>query len=371
MIFRKEQNADRQQVKELWHTCFEDTNKFTDWFFDERWKSEYGVVAQDGEKIVAAMQGWPYTINIRGVKIPAVMLAGVSTHPDYRGQGIMPKCLSLFMKNSMDRGEDVVFHTPANHPTFFKSLHYSSSLTAFVSYNYNITKSYSSKARVEKITDRFAPRLIDAYNTNLSFFSGAVNRDLNDMALKLRDYAASDADLVYIEKDGKITSYAVCMGDEENVVAEEFSVFDNAQRDELLYAVSSIGKERKSKIKLPPAYSNDLPVGFTSEIKPSGVMGAANIQSILKRIANFNDISVCVTDHMQPLNQGYFTFDGTRIKKECDIEVDSGRLLQYLVGFSSIKELYEQGFCKVNNILAIDVLDRRLPKAECYVVEEY
>ena len=79
MLIRKEKFSDKDQVKKLWNICFGDTAEFTDWFFAERFLPEYGIVAEENGIITAAMQGWPYTLNIRGQDIPAVMLAGVST----------------------------------------------------------------------------------------------------------------------------------------------------------------------------------------------------------------------------------------------------------------------------------------------------
>lgn len=371
MIIRTEQSSDKSQVKQLWRICFNDTDKFVEWFFKERWLPDYGLVAEDNGKIVAAMQGWPYILNVRGKKIPASMLAGVSTHPDYRGQGLMPKCLSLFMENTRSRGENIVFHTPARHTTFFKCLHYSASLTGFVSYNTDTRFFHDSEVVVEDVCNVSADKLLDVYTDNFGMYSGAVCRNLDDMALKLHDYASSDARLVYIKKNEKIIAYAVCMFDNENMTVEEFCAPSEIYRDKILNAVAAIGKGRSHIIKLPQKLIPNLPTGFSIESIPTGVMGAANIQSLLKTIAGFDDITVEIKDHMLISNCGKLKFNGEPTDGECDIIIDSGHLLQYLNGFSSIKEIVAENHCVVKNSSIIHILDERLPKTDCYVVEEY
>ncbi len=369
MIFRAEKNDDKAQVKALWKLCFDDTDKFTDCFFDKRWKPEYGIVAEDNGKITAAMQGWPYVLNIRGQKLPAAMLSGVCTHPDYRGRGLMPQCLSLFMKNARDRGELIAFHTPARHPTFFKCLHYSASDTAFV--KYDTCAEGECRAKIEDASDIFAEKLLVCYTKNLAEYCGAVYRNIDDMRLKLHDYASSDAKLVYIEENGKITAYVLCMCDSGSMTAEEFCAPDIQSRDALLSTLAYLGKNRSHTIKLPPRLTNNLPQGFTFQTAPTGVMGAANISELLRKIAGFDDITVEVTDHSLPLNAAKYTFNGDTFDGECDIIIDSGRLLQFLIGYHSMSELVERGLGSVNNPQAVVKLDRLLPKTECYVVEEY
>ena len=369
MIFRTEKDDDKAQVKALWKLCFDDTDKFTDWFFSERWKPEYGVVAEENGKITAAMQGWHYALSIRGKKLPAVMLAGVCTHPDYRGRGLMPQCLSLFMQNARDRGELIVFHTPARHPTFFKCLHYSASDTAFVKYEADVAG--ECRAKIEDASDAFAEKLIDCYTKNLAEYCSAVCRNIDDMRLKLRDYASSDAKLVYIEESGKITAYVLCMCDNESMTAEEFCAPNNQCRDALLSTLAYLGKNRSHTIKLPPSLTNNLPHGFTFQTAPTGVMGAANISELMRIIAGFDDITVEVTDHSLPLNAAKYTFNGNAFSGDCDIIIDSGRLLQFLIGYYSMSELAESGLCQVNRPQITEKLDSLLPKTECYVVEEY
>lgn len=371
MIIRLEEEQDKNQVKELWNICFDDTPKFVDWFFSERWAASYGVVAEHDGKIISAMQGWPYTVNIRGKKIPALMLAGVSTHPDYRGQGIMQKCMSLFMKNAHDTGACVVFHTPANHSTFFKCLHYSISNTGFVTYDAELNYVISDDTGIADVSEEYAEELLSIYKQNICFYSGAVIRDLNDMRLKLRDYAASDAKILYVKENNRIIAYSICMSDQENITVEEFCASNNYCRDKILAVIASIGKNRNQIIKLSPNLIYDLPAGYIVTSKPTGVMAVSNISKLLSIINPCNDISVEVSDNMLPSNNGKYKLNGELFSGECDIRLDSGRLTQLIAGYSTATELINAGNCYIKDRDILEKLEKIFTKQNCYVVEEY
>lgn len=372
MIYRQERLSDKEQVKKLWKTCFDDTEKFVDWFFGERWMPAQGAVAEEHGKIITAIQGWHYTLNIRGKSVPATIMSGVSTHPDYRGNGHMTKTLEIFMQNARERGEYAVFSTPAYHSTYFRHLHFSATMAGMVSYVPETEFSLPSDVEFADINEGYAPKLFDLYTDTMTCYSNSVLRTQHDMKLKFRDYASSDAKLIRVIENKKTVAYCVYMENDTAVIAEEVCAKNNCSRDKLLLAIAHMAKEcRHTIIKLPPKLIHTLPHGFTASFTPRGVMGAANISALLKHIAGFDDISVKVTDNIVSLNCGAYKFDGTKALSPCDIETDSGHLLQFLSGFSSIYDIVKGGFCRVLNSSVIDILDKRLPKLDCYVVEEY
>lgn len=368
---RREKDSDKQQVRQLWKLCFNDDEEFMDWFFDQRWLPDYGVVADDAGRIAAAMQGWPYTLCVRGRSVPACMLCGVSTHPDYRGRGLMRQALTLFMTQARGREEYAVFHTPAAHPTFFSCLHYSTTDSAFVTSDSPQPGRLYGRSFDVPCAAGLAERLYPAYTKLEGRYSGIVRRTPKDMRLKLADYASDGARIVYCETDNAQTvAYAVYHIADDGIDTVEFAVPDVVWRDRLL---SLLVKDRPAHIraKLPPDMGDMLPDGYFAELKPTGVMGAANISQLLALLAGFIDITVCVKDHMLAQNEGVFDFTGKTVHAQPDMTMDSGRLTQLLAGYQTLDELVAAGHVVIHNFAAARLLDKRLEKQVCFVWEEY
>lgn len=90
-------NDDIPHAKKLWSICFpEDSNEFIDYYFEERTTIENIICAYAEEKPVAMLHIIPHSFKFalddsRFERIG--FIAGVATHPEYRGRGIANKLL--------------------------------------------------------------------------------------------------------------------------------------------------------------------------------------------------------------------------------------------------------------------------------------
>lgn len=78
----------KQETRELWKLVFKDTEPFINLYFNKVFQHDYNVVCQLEKKVVAALQTLPYTLLYHQKEVPVGYVSGVSTHPDYREQGI-------------------------------------------------------------------------------------------------------------------------------------------------------------------------------------------------------------------------------------------------------------------------------------------
>ncbi|MBR4018129.1 MAG: GNAT family N-acetyltransferase, partial [Clostridia bacterium] len=101
---RTTKQTDIPKLRALWQECFGDSDAFCDWFFAERFAPALSVAAEKNGEILSAVHGWPFSLSIRNIPIPAIMMCGVATHPAARGKGLMTKCISLFMANAREKG---------------------------------------------------------------------------------------------------------------------------------------------------------------------------------------------------------------------------------------------------------------------------
>lgn len=84
----------KEEVKALWKRCFDDSDAFTDLYFDRRYKEEINRVVRRNGKIISALQAIPYPMTFCGEVIPVSYISGACTHPDYRKHGAMKRLLT-------------------------------------------------------------------------------------------------------------------------------------------------------------------------------------------------------------------------------------------------------------------------------------
>ena len=83
----------KQQIVNLWRTCFGDSEAFISLYFDRVYKDENAMTIEKDGKIVSALQIVPYTMTYLGTEISVAYISGVCTAPEERGQGLMRQLL--------------------------------------------------------------------------------------------------------------------------------------------------------------------------------------------------------------------------------------------------------------------------------------
>lgn len=80
-------------VRQMWKTCFNDTDEFLDIIFTYKYKNENTLIYFEDGKAVASLQMFPQTINFYRQQIPFSYLAGLCTLPEYRKRGYMSQLI--------------------------------------------------------------------------------------------------------------------------------------------------------------------------------------------------------------------------------------------------------------------------------------
>ncbi|TGY62369.1 GNAT family N-acetyltransferase [Parabacteroides distasonis] len=94
----------KQQIVNLWRTCFRDSEAFISLYFDRVYKDENTMTIEKDGKIVSALQIVPYTMTYLGNEISVGYISGACTAPEERGQGLMRELLQKTFEE-MERRE--------------------------------------------------------------------------------------------------------------------------------------------------------------------------------------------------------------------------------------------------------------------------
>ena len=84
----EDQDRIKEDTRELWKQVFNDSEKFMDLYFNRVYQPKYNITCQINRHVVAALQTLPYTLLYHGSEVKTAYISGVSTHPDFRQQGV-------------------------------------------------------------------------------------------------------------------------------------------------------------------------------------------------------------------------------------------------------------------------------------------
>lgn len=108
----------KEQLIELWQTCFGDAEAFTTLFFDRVYRPENTLSDEADGRIVSALHLIPYTWAYGGSELPATYVAGVATSPDARGTGRAGRLMSRALSVMRQRGDCLSVLIPAEPGLF-------------------------------------------------------------------------------------------------------------------------------------------------------------------------------------------------------------------------------------------------------------
>lgn len=77
----------KEQVRQLWETCFNDDEAFVDLYFRLRYIDQINKAIIEDGKVISALQMIPYPMTFCGRTVATSYISGACTHPDYRARG--------------------------------------------------------------------------------------------------------------------------------------------------------------------------------------------------------------------------------------------------------------------------------------------
>lgn len=174
----------KEQVIDLWRTCFGDPEPFIQLFFEQVYRDEYTLTLEREGHVISALQILPYTLCYYGEMIPTGYICGVSTLPEERGKGYMKQLMAQAESELKSRGLTLATLIPAE-PWLFDYYARMGYTTAF-DYAW---KCYERRETADTPTDLFlqAEKLPDA---DVSALHTYLDRKLRERPICLLHTAA-------------------------------------------------------------------------------------------------------------------------------------------------------------------------------------
>ena len=204
MIIRRLEAADRPQAEAMWRDIFEESAAFAAYYFDCRFCPEYAFGAFEGDRLAAMAHGRPTKIMVEGTGYPALLIAGVSTLPEYRKQGLMHKLMRLLIEHAKNSGFSCCYLHPVAE-TLYSTLGFRNGTEILIV--------HSAETRMHEpyeTSEQFdANDMLTVYHALQQTHDGMEVRDETELNLVFADYAIDDAEVLIARRDDRPVGYIV------------------------------------------------------------------------------------------------------------------------------------------------------------------
>jgi predicted acetyltransferase len=408
VYLRFTKSKDLAGLKELWHLCFNDTERFINWFFGNRFCPEYSVCAEIDGHLIGAMHSLPLSVRIRDRIVSAVMVSGVSTHPDFRSLGLMKNMFHYYLHEIRQYGFLIVTYKPESIKTYAslshfpitRTLKYEASDSQIASMALNTTcpsflKGYESGQSAFSLHSLAADDPLsfqDCYSlySDLSQnYSGFIQRTPDNFLLKISDYHASFAQVLRLYRKNKLHSYCYFFSTSDEVLGEELIAESEESMFLMMGKLHQIAAGRKISLKIQPDFNSLLRIRSSGEyqvaLNPQNVAGVTDMPQLIRSLdisqfhnaKDLREMIFLIHDPVFIEHNGLFNLLGERIENRTDLQpiatLQIGSFLQFLFGYQSLTQLCNKSDLNNRSLSEkkIRKADRILPEQLCFAVEEY
>ena len=220
MIITIGKQNEKSDVRKLWDDCFdEDSTEWRDWYFEDIYSENNVIGGRENGELAAMLHMNPYSIFLRGARIPAFALAGVATKTEYRNHGFADQLIKHALKKSYKMGYEYSFLYPFNYE-FYEKYGYQ------LSYNkYKYTYKYFSDNKAKEMikTKTFSNEMFaKIYSRFVDGKNGFVIRDAEHYKAHIRELLCDNNELLcfYIGSKAGYLSLNKAEGRVEELVYE-------------------------------------------------------------------------------------------------------------------------------------------------------
>ena len=367
-IVRMAKKEDKKAFFELWKICFGDSDAFCNWFFENRFLPQYSVCLEIEGKVVSCMQSFPVVLNIRGRAVDGVILAGVSTHPDYRKRGYMGKIFPYILQVLREKGVLVAIHTPALLNSYFSFGHYPvCSANLFTG---QTNQSYLNE-NIKLYFDFPLPleELCFCYMQFAKKYSGIITRTKENFSLKASDYFSDGGQCIVFFEKRRVEGYAFYYETKDELIAPEVVCCKDEKFPVLLESLLGIAKGKKLTAKLPPEIKGNVLLG-TNNIIEKGVAGGLDLPALLRIFIGDKGYVIEIENDVLSENIGIFDGNGNKTNQPPDLKIEGGALTQLLFGYKALNQLIKEQKASILTQKGKE-LNRILKTELCFVIDEY
>ena len=382
MNIRFAKESDKNNIIDIWNYCFDDGPKFTDYYFNDKYKHENTIVVEDDE-IVSSLQLNQYNLKLNDKIYDTSYGVGVSTFPQARGKGYMKHIMDFTLNELYRKNQLVSILMPIDYRLYRKygyehcydQIEYEIDIEDLSGFK---SKGFLKKAKLDNIND-----LINIENNFLKDLNGTIIRDKNYYENLFKEVESEDGH-IYIHEDELKDGYIIYFINNENIFVRELYYNNlNALKGILRFLYNHNTQCKKVTISSPIddkiRFILSNPKTANIKLKPFMMGRVINFKKYLESLnikSNENlSINISVKDDFIKENNKIFKIhlNNNKLNVESgdyisDVEFNINTITQLAFSYINGKEAYLLNDLKENKKV-IEFLDLIFVKKENYINE--
>lgn len=336
----------KEDTKELWKLCFDDTEEFVELYFNERYRDDINMTMYDGAQLISALQMLPYPMTYCDRIISTSYISGACTHPNFRSKGTMKQLLSESFERMYEQNVLLTTLIPAEEWLFgyYEKAGYSPAFDYSVREINADTLTVSPDYKIEEYT----PYQLDIHsylNRKMLERPCCIQHPMNDFKVILADLEQNKGKLFVARLNSELVGLIICVPEDKTLYSTELFFENKAIKESLLKTAALQTGTTNIKCILPPQGEKaDKQLGMARIIHAQEMLGlyAAKHKGL--------DFSIGLTDKQIKHNNGCYLLQNGKCKKtdtpsEKDhIELTIQQLTRVLLGYH-LEELPDGFLC--------------------------
>ena len=363
------------------------------WHNDEIMRSKFPVLERadvlgcfDGKKLISQFASYPLDMNIYGKVYPVGFVTSVCTYPEYSGQGIMKKLMTMTMERLKNEGRYFALLYPYSIPLYRRlGWEIISNKISYEVKDFQLPKAGEVKGHIVRV-DWSNDDFKKLHNEFAKATHGCLFRNI----LAWEEYWRWDEDdtnvAVYYDENDKATGYIVYLIESDIMYIKEM-IYLNRDAHKGLWKYINAHESMIDAVKGNTYYSE--PIAFEmgdSDIKetisPYAMGRILDVRNFFKNYtcskrADGQIIKFVISDRLLEWNNLEINIEFknercTETEKETDniVKMDIGTLTTLLIGYKTASSLFEmekiESTEKTIEILD-DLLLHKLPYISDYI----
>lgn len=383
MNIRFASECDQNNIMEIWNYCFNDGPKFTEYYFNNKYKNYNTIVVEEEANIVSSLQLNQYKIKLNDKEYSTSYVVGVSTLPEVRGRGYMKHIMDFTLNELYKKDQLVSILMPIDYRLYRKYGYEHCYDQIEYEINMEDLRGFKSLGSLKKASLNHINEMINIEEYFLENLNGIVVRDENYYKNLFKEVESEDGHIYIHENEGSDGYIIYFINGESIFVRELYYKNINALKGMLRFIYNHNTQCKKVNITSPVddkiRFILSNPRTVTMKLKPFMMGRIINFKSFLEslNIEGNNQSSLIISlkdDYIKENNKIFkITLENNQLsveegKFDYDVEFNINTISQLAFSYISAKEAYLLNNLKENKE-AIEFLDLIFTKKENYINE--
>lgn len=383
MNIRFASECDQNNIMEIWNYCFNDGPKFTEYYFNNKYKNYNTILVEEEANIVSSLQLNQYKIKLNDKEYSTSYVVGVSTLPEARGRGYMKHIMDFTLNELYKKDQLVSILMPIDYRLYRKYGYEHCYDQIEYEINMEDLRGFKSLGSLKKASLNHINEMINIEESFLENLNGIVVRDENYYKNLFKEVESEDGHIYIHENEGSDGYIIYFINGESIFVRELYYKNINALKGMLRFIYNHNTQCKKVNITSPVddkiRFILSNPRTVTMKLKPFMMGRIINFKSFLEslNIEGNNQSSLIISlkdDYIKENNKIFkITLENNQLsveegKFDYDVEFNINTISQLAFSYISAKEAYLLNNLKENKE-AIEFLDLIFTKKENYINE--